>query len=146
MSAVRDTSTADYTSDASGSPTARLTRRNKIGLILAIVLGLGDLPSVLLAPSGDDVGPPMPVLILATLCGVVTVVSAWFAWRTVSRPAIRLIAGSRILSAITSLPAFFVGPPVGLLIVAAVGVIITIIAIVLLLAPAGPQPLKTITD
>lgn len=143
-------STARSTSDTANAAEApfRLTGRLKAGLIVAIVLGLGDLLSIALTPSDDGTGdgPPLPVLILATVLGAVTLVAIWFAWRTGSRRAIRVVAGTRILSAVTALPAFFVDIPVGLLVVTATGVVLTIACVVLLLSPAGPKPVQPVTD
>ncbi len=57
---------------------SRLTRKNKVGLVLAAVLGLLDMVAVI------------------------------YTWRTANRTGSRVVAGSRILSAITALPALFV--------------------------------------
>lgn len=144
MSAARTASTA------TSAPAARhgLPGRVKAGLIVAIILGLGDLVSIFMVPTdtGADDGPPIPILILATVLGAVTLGAIWVAWRTSSRRAIRVIAGTRILSALTSLPAFFVDIPVGLLVFTAIGVVLTVICLVLILSPSGPKPLPTITD
>ncbi|MCU1688651.1 MAG: hypothetical protein JWN61_338 [Pseudonocardiales bacterium] len=144
MSSARTTSTGI---SAAAVPFS-LTGRVKAGLIVAIILGLGDLASILLAPTdtGQNDGPPLPVMILATVLGAVTLAAIWVAWRTGSRRALRVVAGTRILSALTSLPAFFVDIPAGLLVITAVGVVLTIVCLVLILAPSGPKPLPIVTD
>lgn len=144
MSSARTTSTG---TSAPAHPVS-LPGRLKAGLSVAIILGLGDLVSLFLVPTdtGEDDGPPIPILVLATVLGAVTLGAIWVAWRTGSRRAIRVVAGTRILSALTSLPAFFVDIPVGLLVFTALGVVLTVICLVLILSPAGPKPLETITD
>lgn len=146
MSSAHTTSSGTSAS-ADSTPSTR-TGRLTAGLIVAIVLGLGDLASMFMIPSdtGADDGPPIPILILATVLGAVTLGAIWVAWRTGSRRAIRVVAGTRILSALASLPAFFVDIPVGLLVFTATGVTLTVICLVLILSPAGPKPLQTITD
>lgn len=146
MSSARTTSSGT-SAPADSTPPTR-TGRLTAGLIVAIILGLGDLVSMFMIPTdtGADDGPPIPILILATVLGAVTLGAIWVAWRTGSRRAIRVVAGTRILSALTSLPAFFVDIPVGLLVFTATGVALTVICLVLILSPSGPKPLQTITD
>jgi hypothetical protein len=120
-----------------------LTLRNKIGLVIAAVLGLGDLLSLLgPTPDGQE-GPPFAVLVLGTLLGLVTLAAIVPAWRTGSRVALRVVAGTRILSALTSIPAFFVDIPAGLRAAAAVGFALTVVCVVLVLAPAQRRALVT---
>jgi hypothetical protein len=114
-----------------------LPTRNKVGLVLATVLALGDATSLLFpaTPEGEE-GPPQVVLAVGTVLGLVTLVAVVIAWRSGSRKALRAVAGSRILSAILALPAFFVDIPAGLLVVVAVSVALTVACVVLVLAPA----------
>jgi hypothetical protein len=115
-----------------------LTTRNRIGLVIAALLGLGDVISVFAVPTpaeGED-GPPMGILIFCGILGVITLVAVVIAWRTAGRTALRTIAGARVLSALTSVPAFFADIPAGLLISVAVGIVLTVICVVLILAPA----------
>lgn len=111
-----------------------LTTRAKVGFLLAVVLALVDVVA-LLTPSPPAEGPPVEVLVFSTVMGVATLVGAgWFA-RAGRRAALRVMAVSRILSAITALPAFFVPgvPPVFVAWGAAV-VVLTIVAVVLLMS------------
>jgi hypothetical protein len=112
--------------------------RNKIGLVLAVLFGLGDLSSPFTPVGADDgqAGPPMPVLVADAVLGIVTLVAVVFAWRSASRVAARIVAGTRILSALTALPAFFVsGVPAPVVALVAVSVVLTIVCVVLVLAP-----------
>ena len=68
--------------------------------------------------------------------GVITVVAVVIGWRAARRSALRVAAGARILSAITALPAFFVDVPAALKLLVSVFVVVTVVAVVLMLAPA----------
>ena len=125
--------------------TAALTTKNKIGLVLAGLLGVVDCVSLATPPPPDgEAGPPIGILVLGTVLGVITIVAVVIAWRTARRGAIRIAAGARILSAITALPAFFVDVPPALKAFVAVGVIITVASVVLMLTPA--RRAVTVTD
>ena len=53
------------------------------------------------------------------------------------------MAGTRILSAVTALPAFFAGPPAPFVLAAAISVTVTVIAVALMLSPARrPVPVQ----
>jgi hypothetical protein len=134
------------THPATGTTTATTVRRprplsplNHAGLVVLALLALSDVVGVVLidppAPGAAENGPPAEVLAFALAMGVLTlagVVLAWVGrWRTA---AIRFAAVTRILSALTAVPAFFVGgvPPV-LLASAAVAVLGTVVGVVLVL-------------
>lgn len=116
---------------------AALTVRNKVGLGLSALLGLGDLVSLLVTPDpgpGEN-GPPTSVLIAGTVLGVITLLAVVHAWRTGNRVSARIVAGTRILSAITALPAFFASDvPAGFVLTAAAGIVVTVIAVALVLS------------
>ena len=115
-----------------------LLARNKVGLVILGVLGLVDVLS-LAAPStpDDQAGPPTSILVLDTVLGLVTLVFVVVAFRTRSRGAVRIVAGARILSVLTAVPAFFAdGVPAGLVAAAAAVVVVTFVGIVLALTPA----------
>jgi hypothetical protein len=77
----------------------------------------------------DVVRPPAVVLIGAAVVGIITLAAVVHTWRTRSR------VGSRILSALTELPAFFVDDVSGVLVaVAGAGVVLTLVAVWLVLA------------
>lgn len=117
-----------------------MSTKNKVGLVICAILGLGDLTNLLVLPgnfSSGSNGPPTAVLIADVVLGVITLVAVWFAWRNGNRAAARMVAGSRILSAITALPAFFVGGvAAGLVLLAATGIVLTVVGVWLTLAPA----------
>ena len=116
---------------------SELTKVNKIGLILAGVLGVSDIATVGI-PTGDgNDGPPFGIVVVAALLGVLTLACLVPAFRKASRGAIRVIAGARIISAITALPAFFVDIPAGLKVGAAAVVLLTVVVVVMIINP-GP--------
>ncbi|MBA3745513.1 hypothetical protein [Sporichthya sp.] len=117
---------------------AELTRRNKIGLVLIAIFGVLNIPSPLLggdSEPGQD-SPPMAVLVLASICGVVMLVAAVQALRVRCRRALRLAAGATILQGVTNLPVFFVDVEPGIKVASAVATVVTVVCVVLTLAPA----------
>jgi hypothetical protein len=113
-----------------------LSTKNKVGLVIAGLLGLADIPSFLQKTPEGEVGPPYGILILGTICGVITVIAVVIAWTKANRGAIRVAAGARIVSMLTALPAFFVDVPAGIKILVTVAVVLTVISVVLMLSPA----------
>ena len=126
------TTTASHTS----APAAWSTK-NKVGLGLAIVYAITNIPSAFVPPgTGTEDGPPMAILWACTVLAVVALVAGVMAWRTGSRPAARLTAASLIVVTLTGLPAFFVDVPAGIKILVAAGVVITVVFTVLIFSPA----------
>ncbi len=127
-------------------PPSRLSVANHVGLALAALLALADLGAVFsLGQTFDPAqpGPPPEVLWFCFAMGLVTAVTVGLAWAgRWRRPAVRLAAVSRVLSAITSLPAFFVQDvPAGLVVLAAVGVVATLVAVwLMMLRPRRSTP------
>ena len=113
-----------------------LTTRNKIGLVLAGLLALGDVGSLAFPTPDGEEGPPIVVLILGFVVGLATLAAIVPAWRTGSRPALRVVAGTRILSAVLGLPAFFVDVPAAIQVASAVAFALTVVCVVLVLTPA----------
>lgn len=118
------------------APTTGLTTRNRIGLVLAVLISLPDLGSLALlgtTPAPGEAGPPAVVLVFGAVMGVITIVAAVFAWRRRSRGGLRVAAATRLLSVAGSLPALFVdGVPAGLVVAVAVGLVITLVTVGLL--------------
>ena len=110
--------------------------RVRTGLVLAALLGLADVVSVLFPTPDGEVGPPLPILVLGALLGAATLAAVIVAWRTGRRGALRIVAGTRVLSAISALPAFFGDVPVALKLVVAVAIVLTVVSVVLVLSPA----------
>lgn len=125
------TTTASVRNDA---PVAWSTK-NKIGIGLAVFYAVVNIPSAAVpTPDGAD-GPPMAILIVCSILGVLALASGIVAWRKGSRPAARLAAGSLIVITLTSLPALFVDVPAGIKALVSVGVVLTIAIVVLMFSP-----------
>lgn len=118
------------------APVPSLSTVNKVGLGLAALLGVLDIASAFSPTPDGEVGPPIGILLLGGVLGVVTLVAVVWAFRSCSRGAIRIVAAARIVSAITALPAFFVDIPDALRLTAGVGVILTVVVVVMILTPA----------
>jgi hypothetical protein len=122
--------------DAATTP-SNLTVKNKIGLVLAGVFGLWDLagPVTSLGTDPHQPGPPLAVIIADSVIGLVTLIAVVWTWRTTTRVGARIVAGTRILSVLTALPAFFVsGVPAAVVTLVAVAVLLTIVTVVLVLS------------
>ena len=112
------------------------TTHTRTGLVIAALLGVADVVSAFFPTPDGQVGPPLPIVLLGGLLGIATLAAAVVAWRTGKRGALRIVAGTRVLSAITALPAFFVDIPVWLKLVVAVAVVLTVVCVLLVLSPA----------
>lgn len=109
---------------------------NKVGFVLAILLGLADIIAVTLPTADGEVGPPLAILAFGALLGLVTIISVVVGWARRNRAAIRAAAAARILSALLALPAFAVADvPAFLKAAAAVLILLTIVTLVLMLSP-----------
>ena len=114
------------------------TLRTKIGLAIAVLLALADVVSAFMpTPDGED-GPPYAVLLLCGVLGVLTLALVRPAWRG-NRTAARVAVGARVLSALTSVPAFFVDVPAGILVAVAASLALTAACAVLILIEANPR-------
>ena len=126
------------------SGTVRLSTKNKIGIGLAVLLALADVLGVLaipaLAASGEP-GPPPEVMIACGVLGVITLAAVFPTVRAASRTGARIVCASRILSALTSIPAFFVPDvPAELVLFAAAGIVLTLVCVFLVLARPAVSP------
>ncbi|MEO5709048.1 MAG: hypothetical protein ABIQ59_04420 [Nocardioidaceae bacterium] len=114
-----------------------LSPRNRIGLALALLLGLIGVPMFLRgAPDPGTVGPPMAVLVTESLCGLVTVIAVTIGWLRGSNRAIRLAAGAQIVSVLSAVPAFFLDRPALNKLLLAILLGATLTAVVLMLIPS----------
>lgn len=109
-----------------------ITTRNKVGLAIAGLISLTNVPSVFESQPDGEVGPPMTVLVLDTLLGVIGLVAVVVAWRTANRTALRVTAACLVIAAVTALPALFVDVPAFIKIAVAVSTVITMVALVLM--------------
>jgi hypothetical protein len=111
---------------------------NKVGLGLIIFYAVANIPGFLFGGPEGETGPPLAVLVAASVLGLVGAVAGVVAWRSGSRPAARLSAASIVVITLTSLPAFFVDVPAGIKALVAAGVIFTVTAVALTLSsPRG---------
>jgi hypothetical protein len=122
---------------------ARVNGKQKAGLVICILYGLGNIPSVLTPTPDGDEGPPMPILVLGTILGVVALVAAILAWRG-NRVALRVAAGAIIVLTLTGLPAFFVDVPMFVKGLVGFSVVLTVVAVVLLFS--GDRRPASVTD
>jgi hypothetical protein len=110
---------------------SRTTTKQKIGLVICAIYGLANIPSVLTAPDDGETGPPMAILVVDTLLGVIALVAAIVAWRG-NRLALRIAAGAMILITLTGLPAFFVDVPMFVKALVGFSVLLTLVGVVLM--------------
>lgn len=105
------------------------TRTVTVGLVIAGLLGLTD---IIATPLTDGEHPPWVIAIAGGVLGVITVVGVVFAWRG-SRGGAAAVIVSRLLSALTAVPALFVdGVPSGLRVIAGIGILVTLLAVALI--------------
>lgn len=115
--------------------------RQRAGLVLAGLYSLVNIPSAFFpAPDGSE-GPPLEILVIGSLLGVVGLVAVVLAWRTGNRAALRVAAGAIIVVTLTGLPAFFVDVPAGIKLLVGLSVLLTIATVVLMFSPSRePAP------
>jgi hypothetical protein len=113
-----------------------ITPRTRLGLVLAALLGVADVVSAFFPTPDGEIGPPLPIVLLGGLLGIATLAAVVVAWRAGRRGALRIVAGTRVLSVITALPAFFVDVPPLVKLLVAVVVVLTVVCVVLVLSPA----------
>ena len=117
----------------SSHSTSRTGRQVRAGLVLAMLLAVNDALLVVTQQLGDG----DPVVILMLMCAVLTAVAVPFAWRGSGRGR-HTVVGTRALSALTGLPAFFVADvsTVGV-VMAAIGIVLAMIVAVLVYSGSG---------
>jgi hypothetical protein len=109
----------------------------RTGLVIAALLALGDITTPF---TGDGEHPPMAIGIICAVLGLITAAALVPAWRRGSRGAVAAIVVTRLLSAVTAVPAFFVdGLPGAIVAVAAAGVAVTLVSVALI-APRLRRP------
>ncbi|MFJ9779736.1 hypothetical protein ACIRSS_09145 [Amycolatopsis sp. NPDC101161] len=103
------------------------------GYVLCVVLGLFDVVGV--AGLAMDDAPPAVVVILGGVLGLVTLAAAVPAWRG-NRAGQLTVAGSRALSGLLAVPAFFVDAPAWARLLSGGLILLTIVGVGLLLSGA----------
>jgi hypothetical protein len=106
-----------------------LTRENKIGLVLAFLLGISDI-AFLATLSGDGEKPPVAIVVLSVLVGIVTLVLVVGAWRNPTWPVMITIIGLRVISGLGDIPGFF--QTAGIVMTSVIHLLITAVCIGLL--------------
>jgi hypothetical protein len=117
--------------------------KQKIGLVLCGLYSLANIPSFLEAQPDGEEGPPMSILVVGTILGVIGLVATVMAWRG-NRVALRVAAGSIIIVTLTGLPAFFVDVPMFIKALVGVSVVLTVASVVLMFS--GDRRPASITD
>ena len=129
------------TMSTASAPTT--TSRLRAGLALSAVLGLLGV-AFLGVPADGQEAPPVIVIVLSAVLGLIQVACAVIGWRSGNRLAIRINAALLIINALLSVPAFFVDIDAWIKAVSALSVILTVVALVLTLR-REPTP-YTVTD
>jgi hypothetical protein len=93
------------------------------GYVICVLLGLADLVGV--AGINVEGAPPAALVITGGVLGLVTLAAAVPAWRG-GRPAVLIVAVSRALSGLLTLPAFFVDAPGWARVIAAAMLVLTV--------------------
>ena len=123
---------------------ARTTTKQRVGLVLAGLYALANIPSVLAGePNPGDEGPPVAILAIGSVLGVIGLVAVIMAWRG-NRVALRVAAGAMILVTLTALPAFFVDVPMFIKALVGVSVLLTVVAVTLMFS--GDRRSSTVVD
>lgn len=113
-----------------------LNKKVKIGLILALIMGVLDIAGLAMpTPDGDEAGPPIGVLVFSGVMGLATIILAVVALRRRDRNAVRGVVITRFLSALSAVPAFFVtGVPGPVVVLVAVFIVLTVVTIALVMS------------
>ncbi|MFI9598592.1 hypothetical protein ACWEQ7_06830 [Streptomyces sp. NPDC004069] len=101
------------------------------GLVLAGLLGLVDVVSM---PFGDGEHPPFAVAVAGAVIGLITLVGVVLAWRGSRAGAVAVIV-TRLLSALSAVPAFFADDVPGALVALVALAVLLTLACVALIAP-----------
>jgi hypothetical protein len=117
--------------------------RQKVGLVIAGLYSVANIPSALFGTPEGEEGPPLVILLIGSILGVIGLVSVVLAWRG-NRLALRIAAGAIILVTLTGLPAFFVDVPLAIKALVGFSVLLTLAAVVLMFS--GDRRSTVVTD
>jgi hypothetical protein len=121
----------------------RITTKQKIGLVLCAVYSLVNIPSALVGTPEGETGPPLGILVIGSILGVIGLVASIVAWRG-NRIALRVAAGAIIIVTLTALPAFFVDVPMFVKALVGFSVLLTVVTVVLMFS--GDRRTTRVTD
>jgi hypothetical protein len=113
------------------APARGLATKPKVGLTIAGIYSLANVPSFLGAPDPGQEGPPMAILVVSSALGVIGLVASVMAWRG-NPVALRVAAGAVVVITLTGLPALFVDVPMAIKALVSVSVLLTVLAVVLM--------------
>jgi hypothetical protein len=113
-----------------------MNKKVKIGLVLALILGVLDIAGLALpTPEGDAAGPPVGVLVFSAVMGLATIILAVVALKMRNRNAIRGVVITRFFSALSAVPAFFVSEVPGpIVVLVAAFIVLTVVTIALVMS------------
>jgi hypothetical protein len=115
--------------DATARPA--LSRAQRAGLVVGGLFCV--LMAIPMSPPEGEVGPPLAIIVLVSVLGLIGLVATVLAWRTRAPVWRRVLAGVLILNAVSALPAFFVpGVPLLFVVYGAVTEVLTVLVVVLL--------------
>lgn len=105
------------------------TTNLKFGIAVCAFLAATDIAG--LAATGVDDAPPLAVIVIGAVLGLVTLGALRSAWRQV--PAgLWTVIGSRVASALFSLPPFFIDVPTYIRVGCAVAIVLAVLGVGLL--------------
>jgi hypothetical protein len=110
-----------------------------VAVIIHAVLSAGAILTSIPFLTGTvppDEGPPLFIIILTLIIGLLGLVTAWVTWRLKRWGFVSTIV-LRALDGLAAVPGIFFAPSLGLQIGAAVGVILSLVVIWLLLRPTA---------
>jgi hypothetical protein len=129
------------TTAAASATGTRPAGKQRVGLVLAGLYSLVNIPSVLIPTPDDGDAPPFGILVVGTVVGLVGVVATVAAWRG-SSLALRIAAGCIIVATLTAVPAFFVDVPMSVKAFTGVAVLVTVAAVALMFS--GRRPVSVV--
>ena len=116
------------------------TTKQKVGLVICGLYSLLNIPSALVRTPDGEEGPPLAILVMGSILGIIGLVTTVMAWRG-NRVALRVAAGCIIVMTLTGLPAFFVDVPMAIKALVGFSVVLTIVAVVLMFSGRRPATL-----
>lgn len=108
----------------------------RAGHVLGIILGVVHMSALAASPDGEGSGPPVGVLAIGAVLGLVIIALLVQSWRHDQRGPRRVAAVLLVLAGLGALPGLLVADvPLGLQAAAAVLVLLTLAAVVLMFYP-----------